>query len=212
MPLPVLPGVVRASVGGPIAGGSRWSNTWHFRRLSLSDPTAAQIAQLHTDLMNFYGGTIMTQTAPGTSLADGQYTPLDGSSGAYVLPAGIVGTGGADALPAEVAEVMTLRTAQRGRRHRGRIFLPALAENVSDGNGLLAASMIGNLASGMGALIAALATNGWELGVASYGVSRKVNYTTTPKTYVVSTWTPEFTPVTSVTYDNHFDVIRNRKN
>ena len=211
MPLPVLPGVLRCSVGGSITGGSRWSNTWHFRRTDLATPTEAQVNSLHTLLMNFYGGHILSQAPAPTTLATGNYTPLDGTSGAFVLAAGLVGSGGSDALPAETSAVLTIRTAARGRQNRGRIFLPAMGESVSDSNGHLIASVQADIIGGVTTLVSAGEAAGWELGVASYGVSRLIDHTVTPKRIVVRTWDPHFTLMTSVTMDLIFDVIRNRK-
>lgn len=181
------------------------------RRLDLAVPTEGQVITLHSELMTFYGGHVLDQCPPPTSLDTGNYTPLDGTSGAYVLAGPGVGTGSGDSLPAEVASVLTLRTAARGRQNRGRIYLPAMGESTSDGAGHLQAGVQADILSGITTLRASLNTAGWEIGVASYGVSRRINYTTTPKTYTTTTWTPHFTPVSLITQDLLFDVIRNRK-
>ena len=58
----------------------------------------------------------------------------------------------------------------------------------------------------------ALGLIGWEIGVASYGKSVKIDYTSPlPHTRVVSTWTPHFTPATSFSMDQLADVQRSRK-
>lgn len=211
MPLPVIPGVVRASALGPIAGGSRWSNTWHFRRADLSDPTPAEIAALHVELLAFYAAFGTGFLAGVTGLDVINYTPLDGTSGAVALPGpGSPGGDGASALPPEVAEVITIRTAGRGRRARGRVFLPAISEAHSTG-GLISGAAVTGLTALAVALAGAAVVAGWNLGVASYGKSMNKVPGFTDHRVAVSTWDPFFTDMTSLTIDNRFDVQRSRK-
>jgi hypothetical protein len=205
MALPVLPGVVRASVFGPIAGGSRWSNTYHFRRVDLGDPTDAEIGLLHAELATFYGGIVLPQCAAPTALEAGGYTPLNGVSGALLLPAPITGSGGGNAMPAEVAEVLTIRTSARGRQNRGRIYLPAFAQAAFSADGHVNPGVVVSMLGGMVALRAAIALTGWELGVGSYGPYKN------PVTHVLEVGTPHFTSCSVVTMDPVADVMRSRK-
>jgi len=205
MPLPVLPGVVRASIGGPIAGGSRWSNTTHWRRIDLGAPSDALIGLLHVELATFYGGIIMPWCPPPTAVESAGYTTLDGTSGALALPAPIAGSGGGGNMPAEVATVMTVRTAARGRQNRGRIYLPAFGISSLSSVGHIADSVVAGILAGMAVLRAAATAAGWELGVASYGKSLG------PHGVVLRTWDPHFTPCTTVTMDGVPDVMRSRK-
>lgn len=211
MPLPELPGVVRASVGGSIVGGGRWSNTWHFRRIDLGPADELLIGTLHVALMAFYAGPVFGNMAAGSTLEAANYTPLDGSSGAFVFPGGLSSAAGSSPLPPECAEVLTIRSALRGRRHRGRVFLPAMSAAEITAGGRISNAIVTEVLAGMVTLRAALAVIGWELGVASYGVSRKVDHTVTPARVVLVTWAPEFTPATTVTMDDKVDVIRSRK-
>ena len=211
MPLPTIPGVVRASASGVIAGGSHWSNTWHFRRIDLADPVPADIAALHVELLVFYAALGTGFLAGVTSLDVINYTPLDGTSGAVALPGpGDPGGDGASALPPEVAEVITIRTAGRGRRARGRIFLPAISETHNVGGRLTSAAVLG-LTALADALAAAAVVSGWQVGVASYGRSMIRTPGFTDHRISVSSWDPFFTPATSLTVDNKFDVQRSRK-
>jgi len=211
MPLPVLPGVVRCSLGGHVDGGGRWNNTWHARRIDLGDPTLVSVTALHVEFVAFYTAAVLGQMPFGSTWDSANYTPLDGTSGAITLPVNLAGLLGGTAYPPEVAEVLTLRTADRGRRARGRIFLPSFSEPSWDAHGLLADGTIANVLAGSAAFMAAAVVSGWQIGVASYGVSRKVDHTVRPARVVETTWSPFFTPLTLITMDKEADVIRGRK-
>ena len=211
MPLPEIAGVVRASLGGSIAGGSRWSNTWHAQRVDLADPTALQIAEVHTALVAFYAAAVMPLCTVATTLARADYTPLDGTSGAFSLPVTLEGGDGTTAtLPPEVAEVLTIRTPLRGRRHRGRVFLPALVVTAAP-TGRLTGATTTAIVTAAAAAQAALALLGWNMGVASYGKSQIKAPGFSDHRVVESTWPPEFTAVSSFSMDTTLDVIRSRK-
>lgn len=211
MPLPVIPGVLRSSIGGTVDGGGRWSNTWHFRRSSLATPTESDIGALHTILAAFYTVGIWGLTTSGTSAEAGDYTPLDGTSGAYHYPIGAVGSAPGGAMPAEVAEVLTIRTGARGRRARGRVFLPAFSRGTFSVTGHIDPTTVPIVTAALAVMTAAMDGAGWEYGVASYGKSVKVNYLTNPPTKVETLWDPFFTPGTSITMDDVADVQRSRK-
>jgi hypothetical protein len=206
MPLPVLPGVVRATASGNIAGGGRWSNTWHFRRADLGDPDLALITLLHVPLAAFYVGQIMPNCPAATTIGNIDYTTLDGVSGAFSLPVSAVGSGGGDVLPAEVAEVLTIRTALRGRQNRGRLFFPAFTQGAFDGAGHIVAGTAGATVAAMVAMAAAAGLEGWQHGVGSYGPY------VDPVTHALVPGTPHFTQASSYSMDLLADVIRSRKN
>jgi hypothetical protein len=163
------------------------------------------------ELLAFYQATVFHSTGTLTTLESISYTPLDGTSGAYALPGGLVGDGGTNTMPAEVAEVLTIRTALRGRRHRGRVFLPAFVKDDFDGAGHISATALARVVAGVYALQAAAVIASWSFGVASYGVSVQVDHTVHPARKVVTTWPPEFTDVQSFTMDPSADVQRSRK-
>jgi hypothetical protein len=212
MPLPVIAATYRVSIGGAIAGGGRWSNTWHTYETLTGTPTLLQVADMEAQIRSFYVGGIMPFVASATTLDGSDVTPLDGTSGAIHYAYSVAGSGSGDALPPEVAEVLTLRTGARGRRARGRIFLPALTEAAVGALGHLTSTMVTDILADAASMMTALAAINWQIGVASYGLSRRVNYTTTPKTYVDTTWTPFVTGVNSITMDDQLDVMRSRKN
>jgi len=116
-----------------------------------------------------------------------------------------VGTDSADnALPAEVAHVLSLRTAYRGRRYRGRLYLPAMTTGTTDVNGNLTGAKITSILAQWNAMVAELAPKQWSIVVASYGKSVHSNGT-------ITTWTPFATDITSATMDSKPDVQRRRK-
>jgi hypothetical protein len=133
------------------------------------------------------------------------YTPLDGSSTSILKPHVATGAS-AYALnaPSEVSCVLTLRTNHRGRRYRGRIFLPPFAADCFDANGQVVAGIAAGQIANFAGLTAALVPLQWVPVVASYGYSLLKDGT-------VSTWTPFATPITSATMDLRADVQRRRK-
>jgi hypothetical protein len=213
MPLPVLPGVLRITVHGECEGGGRWSNTWHARNDSLIDWDEAGVDAFHDIFSVFYVGpdsgaslSVLGHCSAGTTVDGFDYTPLDGASGA--ITKATVGDGEATvpSLPAQNAEVITIRTAQRGRQNRGRVFLPAWSNDYSDAAGHILAAGIVSILAKLQEAVTAIATGGAHLGVGSYGPYKD------PVTGLPVVGTPHFTPATSFTMDNLFDAIRSRKN
>ena len=218
MPLPVIPGTMRIAVSGQIAGGGTWANVWHARNISLADWTQAGIEAFHAIFRQFYespglsGGVPVSSFLPtGTTVTKASYTPLDGSSGAYEFPIVVAGSG-ATPMPAEVAEVLTIRTALRGRQNRGRIYLPAFTTTHFDSAGHISTATINGILAQIVAVEAAIETGGAELGVGSYGPYKN------PTTGAVSSdpainggSSPHFTPVSTWSMDNAADVQRGRK-
>lgn len=215
-PLPVIAGVVRCSVIGTTPSGQPWVNVWHWRYAAgASNPGPTEIANLDPIFYRMYVGTAYSGgeahlAACHSSLGITQinYTPLDGAANTITIPHSAAGSsGGTASLPSEVAPVLTLRTAHRGRRYRGRIYLPATASNTVTTTGGIdpaAASLADKrIKQWIGVQAAAQAIQ-WSNGVASYGYS-------VLKDGTISTWTPFFTDCTSVTMDTKFDVQRRRK-
>ena len=172
----------------------------------------ALVGALHLLLITFYTAVLNPLASAGTKCNGVDYTPLDGASGSYVLPMDVPGTDTAGtSLPAECSVVATLRTPGRGRRARGRLYLPPFSKaQVASGN--LSTTAQGICVVACEALLAAAALAGWQWCVVSYGKSVKTDFTTPrPHTRVVSTWSPFATPITQVTVDQKVDVMRSRK-
>lgn len=98
-------------------------------------------------------------------------TPLDGTSTTYpyIPPTTAIWAGGrttADKIP-NVANLIKLVTAKRGRSYRGRVYLPWIHE-TSQTNGVLDAPSVANCTAAWVAFLAAMSGSGAPLGVASY--------------------------------------------
>ena len=205
MALPVIPGVLRVSATGLCAGGGHWSNTWHARNDSLLGWTESGVQAFHDIFKQLYigpalggGFSILQQCNTGTTLIQIAYTPLDGTSNAYVHATTSAGTESVASLPAEVSFVITIRTALRGRQNRGRIYCPPFSTSHTASDGHLVASTATVVLAHLNAVEAALETGGAHLGVGSYGP-------------YIGSGSPHFTPVQRFSMDNVADVQRHRK-
>lgn len=205
MPLPTIPGVVRASFSGKVPSLQSWANVWHFRYAGgASSPGDSDIAALHALAIRIYSGAVFgagaawfTNCHASVTLTRALYVRLDGTALGVEYPLALAGSGGGGSIPSECAPVLTLRSAQRGRSHRGRVYLPVpnTASVVTDGR--LISSVPTKTVAQVQGLMAALGgptvTPFWEIGIASYllGV---------------------FTPLVLPTMDADVDVQRRRKN
>lgn len=199
MPLPTISGVARVTVRGTVDGGTGWQNTWHILGTTRNLANAADRAAVHAIFRRIYFGAnigtghhITQEITARSSVQDFVYTPLDGISASAVITDIGVGGAGGSSMPAEVAEVLTLRTANRGRSYRGRIYFPAFCAADFDASGLLDASVPTNLVTQVDGVNALMIADGSRIVVASYLHS-----------------TAE--PVTAFTMDTKADVQRRRK-
>jgi len=175
-----------------------WTNILHFRKTSILTFTGA-IAILDPLLLAQYhdnngGGSAWRALAhTGASVQDFVYTPLDGTSASTVIAHAFNGVSGGDPLPASMAIVVTLRTALRGKSHRGRVYAGPHIESDNDGSGNPAAALITAEAVQWTNFLTALSGSGVTLVVASYLHSTAEN-------------------VTSVSVDTRWDTQRRRLN
>lgn len=219
MALPNIAGTVRCSLQGKAASGEDWVNVYHCRYAAgASSPGTTEIQALHAKLVRIYTGTAYASGAPWLSvchptvtLTKGVYYPLDGTTNVIELSASGVGSGGGNSLPSEVAFAVTIRTAVRGRRTRGRVFMVAPTVNATGANGNLSSATQAFIDNQFEGLITDLGTIQWKLGVASYGESWLKNKTDPHGAMTHSTWTPFFTEATSTSVDVLADVQRRRK-
>jgi hypothetical protein len=107
-------------------------------------------------------------------------TPLDGVSPTFLFPTGSAAkwkaaTSSGDLIP-QVACVVKLQTATRGRSHRGRIFLPFVSEGKV-ANGTITAASVSTAQAAWSAFLAAMLTATCPLTVASYKLASDDNVT-----------------------------------
>jgi hypothetical protein len=207
-PLPVIAGIHRVALSWRVgSSGPTAVNVMHFYNPA-ADPDGL-FAALDLNVNTAMWTGVMSNTA----VYEVSITPLnsDGATKIYV-PAGTKWAGAATAgeySPA-TAVVVTLRTDKRGRRNRGRIYLPFPAESV--------------MLSGQYATTTTSATTAWNnfrtalktatypMHVASYGHSlhRIKNpgggYTLTPVS-----WAPTSNEVTSSQVMGTFGTQRRRQ-
>ena len=205
-------------VAGNIAGGTRWANTWCIRTISEIDPDLAGITAIHAIFRQFYTGpnlgagqSFMDLAHPSTTLDGFAYTPLDGTSGAIFFPESEGGSSTSEPLPAQNAEVLTIRTSQRGRRNRGRVFLPALTEAESNSLGHINPTLTVAFVAQIVAVQAALETGGALIGVLSTGPYKDPATGLPVPPGSATAALQHFTPANQFTMNDRFDVIRNRK-
>lgn len=204
MPLPVIAGVVRISVTGRVPSLQPWANVWHARYAGgASTAGDSDIAALHALFLRIYAGTVfgsgttwLGKCTSTVTLDKITYVRLDNSALGLEFPLALAGSAGTSSIPSECAPVLTLRSTQRGRSHRGRVYLPCVAQANIDSNGrLTAATATGTIAQVQGCMTALggpAVTPFWELGIASYLLHA-------------------FTPLALPTMDTDIDVQRRRK-
>lgn len=223
-PLPTIPGAVRCVVSGLTASGRKWANIHHMvYALGASSPGTIEIDNMDVELLRFYtgtaysgGGAYLTFCTPNITLVQIDYTVLNATALAYSRPHAAAGTGVANNCPAEVSACLTLRTTTRGRRYRGRLYLPSPNLTQLQTNGNWTSAFTNNVIGQYGGMMTALAAKQWAPAVASYGYSwiddpSDVIPPSGHSPKILSTWAPFATAINSVTMDGKPDVQRRRK-
>jgi hypothetical protein len=150
----------------------------------------------------------------GHGIYELQITPLDGTSATITYPvtganwSGTIGTG--DFSPATAA-VVSLKTATRGRRARGRIYIPFQQEgNMNSGSATTATTAA---QSAWDTFRAAMSTSLYPMVVATYGHSLHKHKDTSTGIITMTpvTWPPDSYPVTSTTVEGVFGTQRRRQ-
>lgn len=211
-PLPQIAGVVRAAVSGLTPSNQKWVNVHHLQYAAgASAPGSTEIAAVDALLARLYTGTTFGAGVPWLSVVANNwtlqqidYTVLDGTSMGYTYAHAATGSVAGATLPPECSPVLTLLTGRRGRRYRGRIFLPAPTGAILLTAGTITGTAITNIQTQYTGMISAMSAIQWLPVVASYGHG---SYLGSP-----TTWTPFATAVTAVRMDPYVDVQRRRKN
>lgn len=173
----MIPGVVRVAFDWVTPALTRHAaNVMHFH--STDEDLASLITALDANVTaNMWG-----HTRNDTGIVKYTLTPLDGLSGSVEHATsgtkwfGTL-TGGIDIVP-QASALIKLTTALRGRRFRGRVFLPWPAE-VAVTSGTLNSSNQSTMQSAWNTFRSAMAAAGKDLLVASYKEPAGVNVTAT---------------------------------
>jgi hypothetical protein len=180
--------------------GQRWINVVHVRKnaggsFSPTDWAAAQpiLVRLWRGTAFGSGNDWLSNCNNQLTLDDMTCTPLDGSTPSIVTSVNLNGVSAAVSAPSEVAQVLTLRTALRGRAHRGRIYLPSPVVSTYAAGGVLIGANITNFLTQAVGVQNALIAAGYIIVVASYLGSGSAS------------------DVITFTMDNKADVQRGRK-
>lgn len=162
MPLPVISTVYRVALIWGHTSGQNAVNVIHVRRISSTPAAVAVIVDANVT------ANMWAQVVNGASVNRLDVTPLDGggaTSSMAVSGAKWTGSAGAVDFVPQAAEVISFKTAVRGRSYRGRIYIPFIGESaISNG------AMVGTGAAQTAwtNFVAALGTATTPLVVASY--------------------------------------------
>lgn len=207
-PLPTITGVHRVALSWRAgASGPYAANVMHFYGASV-DPDALKTAiDANVTAAMWVGMTSNTVCYQLT------ITPLDGTSATRTYAvSGTKWTGTAASVGTSPASavVVSLKTNSRGRRYRGRIYLPFADETYIAGGSLSVTPTAGQTA--WDTFRAAMATATFPLHVASYGRSyHKTGGHGAPITYTPVTWAGFSTAVTSCTVETVLGTQRRRQ-
>ena len=162
-PLPIIANVHRVAFNWSIGVSEHAVNVMHFEAPAMSAASLAAALEANVTA-NMWAWVSSSAFISSLSILE-----LDGASGTVEIATSAgakwAGTSAADHVPA-VAQIVKLSTGFRGRSRRGRLYLPAIAENaMADGviNGSLVAQQ-----TAWNNFLAAMDAAGAALQVASY--------------------------------------------
>lgn len=162
--LPVIPFVFRTTWNFTPSVGQPTHNVLHFYD---GARTALELVGAIEDAISPNYIEMFASVQNGYGLDSIDVIALDGTSPTFNVPIGSFG-GQASGQPIpNSCGIITLRTAERGRSHRGRVYLGPLSEGGVD-NGVVDVTDKESAQSGWGAFKTACSTNEFNLVVASY--------------------------------------------
>lgn len=200
--LPVIANTYRCAINWTHGSGQKASNVMHFRAPTLDAVGVANAIDSNVTT-NMWNNVLAAATV--TSL---YVTKLDGVAASYIKTtsgAKWSGTAGASDWAPNVASIVSFRTAKRGQRNRGRIYLPFQAETNTTA-GVLPAGVAANQTA-WNTFLTAMATATCSLVVASYGRSEYIKN----HQLVTAVWTPEANDVTSIVVETTLGTQRRRQ-
>lgn len=145
--------------------GLHATNVMHFRGSSLTTATLVTAFDAHVT------ANMWCIETTDSKILEIDFTPLDGSSATFPYTptpgSKYAGVQSAEEFVPQVAGILKLSTALRGRSYRGRLFLPWVAEG-SQQSGILYEANRATAEAAWQAFLVAMAGDGADLVVASY--------------------------------------------
>jgi hypothetical protein len=163
-PLPVITDVARVTLDWLVGDVTQMVNVLHFLT-DFSDESDVQNA-ISGNLTN----NMVASMSSEASLVGMDVLFLNGTSSTVHIPfdGSFTGTGGSDWIP-QSAQIISLATGNRGPSHRGRVYLPAVAESKQSG-GLVDGVTLASVQGAWETALDAWASAGVLLVVASYAL------------------------------------------
>lgn len=165
-PLPVIADTYRVALNWVTGVNTETAtNVIHVRKSGTN--AAAVVAELDSHVT-----AAMWSLSPSASaIHDVVCTKLDGSAVSFPFitggPAKWSGNGGSGDYIPQMASIVKMLTAKRGRSYRGRVYLPWVPEN-NQTNGVLLGTNVTLVTNAWVTFLAAMASAGFPLVVASY--------------------------------------------
>jgi len=127
-----LDNILRLSVVGQWNAAAEIVNVFHYRpTLNNLTPSPQNLAELwESNLMATYLGLISSANAVQKVVV----IPAVGNGAGYEIPINLNGTAAGDSVAAQVAPIISWKTAKRGKSYRGRTYLPPCSEAAINGN------------------------------------------------------------------------------
>ena len=206
-PLPSITNVFRVAFNWVHTNGQTAANVMHFRAPSLN--TGGVATAIDTNVTaNMWAMASLNAHVESLSI-----TPLDGTGA--TLPYPVTGSKWAGTVSASIdfvpdaACVVSLRTAKRGRRYRGRVYIPFQCESQI-ANGVITGSLTVT-ANDWTAFLANMATASCRLVVATYGHGLVKTPGVYPPAYTETTWSPDATDVATAVVESILGTQRRRQ-
>jgi hypothetical protein len=166
--------------------GRPWTNNFWFVKLAFDDSDLNALAVLADAswgagikaIISDQGGYGSCQAYDMRSILGGVQTSI--------VNAGNGGHSTSDAISIATSIVLTLRTGQRGRSGRGRVYVAGLAEDQWS-SGQFTSTPVGAVETAYGTMRTAAIAAGWTPVICSHQNNGVV--LTVPQTYPVTTWT-----------------------
>ena len=206
----LVPSCAEIVIGWNLPGGKVAANVLHGR---YTGAFAGTVAQANTILTALTTGTpattLFTHMSTATAIARLTIRDVNSANQALISAVGapLIGTGAGNAMPNEVALVVTERTALAGRANRGRMYIPGwIVSSVAADNTAITA-VVTDLQAWANTVQNALNSAGYQLVI---GQPARQAYTGTTGTNHPARAAGSTTVQSLQVRDGHFDSQRRR--